>query len=127
MEDFIMDKMFCTNKKNNLVAFIEKKPAVFITSTLLLGIMILSFSIISINASADKVPLREKMVKSVKIESGDTLWSIANDYMTKEYSDITLYIEEIKRSNGLADDTIHEGHYIIVPYYTNNQVANNSW
>jgi hypothetical protein len=27
------------------------------------------------------------------------------------------YIREIKETNGLSSDTIHEGNYIVVPYF----------
>lgn len=126
-----MNKMFCNkstkNFNNKYLSFIEKRPAIFITGAIVLTIMILSIGIISANVSADMVPPREKMVTSIKIEKGDTLWSIANEYITEDYKDINSYINEIKKSNGLIDDTIHEGKYLIIPYYSLKEVANNSW
>ncbi len=60
---------------------------------------------------------RLKQVISVEIKKGDTLWSIASEYMSEEYDDLNEYIEEIKDSNGMLTDEIHAGNYIIVPYY----------
>ena len=60
---------------------------------------------------------RVKLVTSVEVKKGDTLWSIASGYMTCEYDDMNEYVEEIKESNGLTSDTIHAGNYIIVPYF----------
>ncbi len=60
---------------------------------------------------------RVKLVASVEIKKGDTLWSIANRYMSEEYKDLDEYVEEIMDSNGLSSDRIHAGNYIIVPYY----------
>lgn len=60
----------------------------------------------------------EKYVKSIQIEAGDTLWGIAKENITKEYNSIEEYIEEIMNSNGLTSDLIHEGQYLIVPYYS---------
>lgn len=60
---------------------------------------------------------RVKLITSVEIEKGDTLWSIASEYMSDEYDSINKYIEEIKDSNGMTSDEIHSGNYIIVPYY----------
>ena len=37
--------------------------------------------------------------------------------MTDDYDDINEYILEVKNTNGLSTDTIHAGHYLIVPYY----------
>jgi LysM repeat protein len=68
--------------------------------------------------TAEKSIQRDKTVISVRIEKGDSLWSIASNYITDEYENINDYITEIKKSNGLVTDTIHEGRYIIVPYYT---------
>ncbi|MDF2474509.1 MAG: hypothetical protein K0R21_2291 [Anaerocolumna sp.] len=125
-----MGKMFYNKRRNYnnhlLFTAIEWKPAVFITGAIILTIMILAMGILSTNVSAEKVPFREKTVVSIKIEEGDTLWSIASRYITEEYKDMNTYIKEIKKTNGLFEDTIHEGKYIIVPYYTTNEVAYNS-
>ena len=69
------------------------------------------------NVSADNSSNRVKQARSIEVEEGDTLWGIANEYITEEYNDINEYIEELKRSNGLYDDIIHAGCYLIVPYY----------
>lgn len=53
---------------------------------------------------------------SVQVMRGDTLWSIAEDYRTGNYTTKAL-VEEIKRANGLGGDKIMAGSYLIVPYY----------
>lgn len=60
-----------------------------------------------------------KLVESVQIKKGDSLWSIADKYYTKECGGMKQYINEIKRTNHLSTDTIHEGNYLLVPYYEN--------
>lgn len=89
---------------------------IIVLSLLIVALMGLSFN--SDNVSADNNANHSKQVVSIRIEQGDTLWDIAKEYMTKECSDINEYIKEIKLSNGLQTDTIHEGRYLIVPYYT---------
>lgn len=59
----------------------------------------------------------EKYVMSIQIEQGDTLWGIAKENITSHYDSIDEYIEEIKDCNSLISDTIHEGQYLIIPYY----------
>jgi len=60
----------------------------------------------------------DKYYKSVTIQNGDTLWSIAEEYMDpNEYSDIRVYINEIKSINNLRSDTITHGQHLIVSYY----------
>lgn len=53
---------------------------------------------------------------SVQVMKGDTLWSIAESYRTRNYTTKAL-VEEIKRANGLSGDRIMAGSYLIVPYY----------
>ena len=60
---------------------------------------------------------RVKTVKSILIQKGDSLWSIAGEYITDEYSDRNEYIKEIMECNGLSSDIIHEDQYILIPYY----------
>lgn len=60
---------------------------------------------------------RIKTVTSIQIRKGDSLWSIAGEYITEEYSDRNDLIEEIKRCNGISSDTIHEDSYLLVPHY----------
>ncbi len=103
--------------QRKLTIMFEKKPTMIILGVFLFTVILLSFFNISTQVIAEKSPSKEKLVTSVKIEQGDSLWSIAETYMTEEYSDIYTYIDEIKRSNGLTSDVIHEGAYIIVPYY----------
>lgn len=60
---------------------------------------------------------RCKYFTSVTVESGDTLYAIAEQYFTEEYKSIENYIREIKKVNGLATDRIIQGNYLTIPYY----------
>ena len=53
------------------------------------------------------------------IEPGDTLWSIAHEYITPEYNGIEEYIAELRRLNHLDGDEIHAGRYLAVPCFRN--------
>lgn len=59
-----------------------------------------------------------KYYTSVEIEAGDSLWSIASEYMTEEYENVQDYVDEIKSLNRLANDKIHAGKYLVIPYYS---------
>lgn len=56
-------------------------------------------------------------ISSIKIEEGDSLWSLATEYYTEEFSSIPNYMEEIKRMNGLSSDMLYAGNYILIPQY----------
>jgi hypothetical protein len=53
------------------------------------------------------------------VKYGETLWSIAEEYLDDEhYASIEDYIKEVKKINSLKDDeAIIAGRYIVVPYY----------
>lgn len=59
-----------------------------------------------------------KYYTSIQIKQGDTLWSIATDYISPEYDNIQTYIAEVKELNQLGHDDIHSGHYLMIPYYS---------
>ena len=60
---------------------------------------------------------RTKYYTSIQIQEGDTLWSIAENYMTEEYDSIQDYIDEVSMINSLNSKTIHTGQYLNIPYY----------
>lgn len=62
-----------------------------------------------------------KYYTSVEIEKGDTLWNIAEEYITPEYASIQAYVDEIKELNHLGDDKIHSGEYLMIPYFSDVQ------
>jgi len=66
------------------------------------------------NAAAERT--NYKYYKSIQIESGESLWSIAQKYKTQDFKDISSYIREIKNINNLDSSKIHEGHYLTIPY-----------
>ena len=106
-------------KKQNLQVYNIFKTKEFLLPLLIIIVLFfLIFSSSVLNVSADNHNRKEKLVTSIRVEKGDTLWSIAKEHMTKEYKDLNDYINEIKDTNGLYSDTIHEGRYIIVPYYS---------
>ncbi|MCF0228101.1 MAG: LysM peptidoglycan-binding domain-containing protein [Parasporobacterium sp.] len=58
-----------------------------------------------------------KMYTSVSIEPGDSLWSIAVEYIDCHYSTVDEFIAELKQINNLSSDTINADAYLLVPYY----------
>lgn len=90
-----------------------------ISFVVFLTVFISVAGILSITAKGSEKPV-QKQFKSVQIEEGDTLWSIALEYndvqlsknSTSEYIDDVLHINNLVR-----DDKIVAGNYIIVPIY----------
>lgn len=65
----------------------------------------------------DYTSFSQKYYTSVEIEEGDTLWEIAEEYMTEEYKDRDTYIEEVCKMNHITGHVIRTGTTILVPYY----------
>ncbi len=84
-----------------------------------LAVFICVAGILSITAKGSERPV-QKQYKSIQIEEGDTLWSIALEYNDSNLSknSTSEYIDDILHINNLVrDDKITAGNYIIVPVY----------
>jgi len=89
---------------------------IIVTAAIVLSFVLTIF--ILAKPATGKEQGRTKYFKSIEIEAGDSLWSIAETYMSEEYDNITEYIDELKSMNGLTEDTIHEGRCLVVAYYS---------
>lgn len=96
---------------------VDRRKIRWIAVILLFVIMIFTIVLATKKVKAKRDGNRVKLVTSIEIQRGDTLWSIASSYMSDEYSDLNDYIAEIMVSNRLSSDNIQAGNYIIVPYY----------
>ena len=71
-------------------------------------------------AQSSGEPIPCKYYKSVMVHSGDTIWDYADLYADREFYDsYDSYIKEVMNMNGLSNDHIQSGQYILVPYYSN--------
>ncbi len=80
-------------------------------------LLVTLFIVPSSRAEAKSLPRGEYKIISVEIESGDSLWSIAAEHYSAEFSSMKDYIDEIKRMNRLSSDKITAGNYLLIPYY----------
>lgn len=86
--------------------------AVFI----IMGILLSAIFLPSKNNQASAA---NKYYKSIPIQKGDTLWSIATENMDANYyKNTSEYVKEIKTINALVSDRVTAGNYIIIPYYS---------
>ena len=60
-----------------------------------------------------------KYYTNIEVQYGQTLWDIADTYFCEEkYEDYNHYIFEVMQLNGLYDENIPAGYYLMVPYYS---------
>lgn len=100
----------------------KTKQLLFLCVLLIVMSVVLSIAVLtntrSCNQSQESSEARrEKIVTTICVEKNSTLWDIASEYYTEEYSDVKALMEEIKTSNGMEKDMVHAGAYIIVPHY----------
>lgn len=62
-------------------------------------------------------PQTYKYYTQVRVERNDTLWSIAEEYMTEEYISVNQYVREVQKINGIGP-IVEYGQYLMVPYYS---------
>lgn len=112
--------MYNTNKiKSQVPYFFFGKLTCILVIMAAIFLMIL-FILPEKTASAGNTTGGTYTITSVKIEEGDSLWSIAKEHYTDEFSSLTNYIAEIKRMNGLSSDMLYADSYILVPQYVLN-------
>ncbi len=83
---------------------------------LLLGIILSGFN----RAPKAKVPVY-KYYTSVTVGRDDTLWGIAREHITKEYSSMKKYMKEICELNNMRTDSVYYGQKLMLPYYSYEQ------
>lgn len=94
-----------------------------LTLILSVGISVTFFSFRT-KAQSNDEEIQYKYYKSIVVESGDTLWNLAEEYgVLEHYGSHQEYIDEVMRMNGLSDDQITAGQYIIIPYYSSEFVG----
>ena len=70
-----------------------------------------------VDASAEDSD-RYKYYTSVYVDRDVSLWTVSQKYMTEEYADIHVYMDEVKAINHMTDDELEYGTTICVPYYS---------
>lgn len=94
------------------------KKSIMILAVVLIMLLssIFGWSLMYVMAEDEATMSPEKYYTSIRLEDGDTLWSIAERYMDSEES-VADYVSELRQINSLSDDHIDAGHYLTVRYY----------
>lgn len=121
MEDDDMCVQFYVGNKKKCIKNKKKMSCIFVVCMLQMFLIVCfcGLSKNKVNASTQRTSMknREKVVISVCVKKDDSLWRLANRYYSEEYKNLAQYVKEIKETNDLNGDTIHEGAYLVIPYY----------
>ena len=106
-------------EKRRKLRILKRKFAIFTLITLCTLMGCLHFGKLSTDAhgNLEEDPVSFKYYKSIEIEDGDTLWGIAEKYMSNEYDSVQEYIAELKEINQLVTDDIQSANYLTVVYF----------
>lgn len=96
---------------------VRQRELLICATVLIIGINLCGLMMMNVFANSASDFRKEPCYTSIRIENGDSLWSIAARYAESSPMDVREYVQELKRMNQLTDDTIHAGHYLTVVYY----------
>ncbi len=98
----------------------RRKCMIFLMSVCMIIVCSISYHAIQSSANTGSEKLNFKYYTSITVESGDTLWDIADKYIDyNEYRDKNEYIKEVRSINHLSYNCdIQYGQILIVPYYS---------
>lgn len=106
-------------RKNNIRRRRKNRRRLFYLAMVLTGILIFTLFPESATAKTEtKDSVRYKYYTSIAIEEGNTLWDIAQIYMTEEYESAEEYIKEVKKINHMKSDLLYGDSYLCIPYYS---------
>lgn len=104
-------------RRAHVIALQKRLIAFF--AILIVSLMILLGTSMKTFASANKEQLPvQKYYTSIQVESGDTVWEIAERYTADYDVDMQEYIDEVCAMNQLQNGQIHSGQHIVVAYYS---------
>lgn len=107
-------------RSNKLRRQKERRKNIMLSIMTICLVVTLSFTINGFlsNAKSGTDGVEFKYYKSIIVDQGDTLWSIATENMNERYDNTAELVKEIMQMNGLTDDGITAGSYLVVPYYS---------
>ena len=110
------DELRLKNKRRRIREVARKKTMLLLMVSFMLVLGSLGIRSLFASAYATEQNTEHKYYKSIVIEEGDSLWSIATEY-TNHHSSTKEFVNEMIQLNQLKSKTIHKGQHLIVPYY----------
>lgn len=92
-----------------------------VSFAILLMIILISFILGSVIVKAQNNSSSSKAYyTNIVVDNGDSLWSIASEYMdSSRYDSIYDYMSELRALNNMTSDKLYAGDNLIIVYYDN--------
>ena len=94
---------------------IVRTRKIMLVSVIMVSV-ILGFVCFSNRADAEDSREVYTYYTSYEIQPGDTLWSIADQFMGPDFTDRQTFIDNVKSMNHLSTDHITAGSYLVIEY-----------
>lgn len=96
-----------------------EKPCFFLRFlyVFLIVVVLGLFSKTALDVMAEEQESKQRYYTNITIQSGDTLWQIADQYCHEGNLSIDEYVQEVKKINRLENDTIHTGQKLLIVYF----------
>lgn len=114
-----LDRNAYRRRRNKIrrMRLIRRRCILLAFTVVLVLVLSLSYHAISSEANTGEES-KFKYYTSIEVKYGDTLWSIAEDYLGSEYTSAKDYIHEVMEINHLKDEFVSAGQYLVIPYYS---------
>ena len=103
-------------KRKTKAALVKFSLAVLVVAAIVCVILVSNHSVINADENGTPVKL-EKYYKTITVQQGDSLWSIAKEYKSGDYRTVQDYVDELKSMNNLGSDQITAGNKLVVAYF----------
>lgn len=105
------------SKEDKVLVINSTRLKMIVVGLLLIGILLTANLFIGKENKVSANSSSYRYYKSIQIQNGDTIWSIAEESITPEYESVQDYVDDILNFNNMINDKIYAGEYIVVPYY----------
>ena len=109
--------MYTERKQKNDMPYLFLGKLTIIVLVMIALFLVVLFVMPERTVAAGNTDCRTYQIISVEITEGDSLWNLASEYYTEEFSSVSNYVTEIKRMNGMRSDTLYAGSYLLIPQY----------
>ena len=90
----------------------------FVTTSIIIVVLSVTAGSIISRAQDQDNETYYKYYTSIEIQSGDTLWDLADTFADERFMSRQDFINEVCSTNHLLSSDIRQGDYLIVPYYS---------